>query len=138
MSDKTATSILNRNFDLTNLRRYRADSFAAALMMELDDVLPHDVDRGRIMDRLVFILNKNGAYWTTDEERSKLGFEPRDDLGWTPSEHIAQQKKLAEAMQIATAISVDPNIQRYFTGSLCPSHTGDYDLPPALQKEDRS
>lgn len=76
-------------------RKHNAVALATALMCELDDVLG-DYDRRAVYDRLLTVLYENGAAWTTDEERAKLGLEPRDQLGWTPSERVAQEQRRLE------------------------------------------
>ena len=89
-----------------NLRLMRAQEFAAALMMEIGDVLESDFDRNArraVHDRLIDVLYRNGACFTTDEERQKIGLEPRDELGWTPSERVDYEKKRIEALQLMAA-----------------------------------
>ena len=79
----------------TDFRRRRAEALTAALMQEIDDVLPDNVERQTIFERMLSLLYINGACWTTEEERVKLGFEPRDSLGWTPSDRVkAEQDRL--------------------------------------------
>ena len=89
-----------------NLRLMRAQEFAAALMMEIGDILERKFDRNvrrAVHDRLIDVLYHNGACFTTDEERQKLGLEPRDGTGWTPSERVAYEKKRIEALQLMAA-----------------------------------
>ncbi|MCP4933516.1 MAG: hypothetical protein GY927_04765 [bacterium] len=54
------------------------------------------------------MLHSNGACWTTEEERQKLGFEPRDELGWTPSERVEYENKRREALQMTLATPFFP------------------------------
>ncbi len=84
-----------------NFRRARAQALAAALMDEVKDVLPGDFDQAAVYDRLLDVLYQNGAAWTTDEERRRYGLEPRDELGWTPSERVEWEQKKAEALLAA-------------------------------------
>lgn len=100
-----------KELERVNLRRKRAQSFAAALMDELKNTLPPETELSDVYYRLLEILEKNGACWTTDEERAAFGFEPRDDLGWTPSERVADEKRRLAAMQIAAAAVVIPKTQ---------------------------
>ena len=97
-----------KGIELANLRRMRAQSFAAALMDELKDILPPETEMSDVYYRLLEVLEKNGACWTTDEERAAHDFEPRDELGWTPTERVAQKKRELEAMQMAAAGIVVP------------------------------
>ena len=87
-----------------NYRRERASAFAAVIMMEIRDVVPN-ADLDAIHDRLFHVLFKNGAAWTTDEERAAIGFEPRDAEGWTPSDRIADGQRRAELLRSLLAIS---------------------------------
>lgn len=88
-------------------RRARAVALTAALMLELDDVLG-EYDKRAVYERLLKVLYDNGAAWTTDEERAALGLEPRDELGWTPSERVANEQHRIEAMQLMAAGIVIP------------------------------
>lgn len=86
-----------------NFRVRRAQSFSAALMQEIRDVIPTDFDQGEVHDRLMNVLVENGACWTTEDERKEYGFEPRDDLGWTASERVEQKRRELEIMQMMMA-----------------------------------
>lgn len=83
-----------------DIRLRRAQSLTALLMEEIRDMMPTDFDQQAVCDRLIHVLYENGAAWTTDEDRAAHGLEPRDDLGWTPSERIAQKQRELEAMQM--------------------------------------
>lgn len=80
-----------------DLRRAKAMALTAALMEEVDDILPHETRRF-FYNRLLTVLYNNGAAWTTDKERSMFGLESRDELGWTPSERVAEEKRRNDAM----------------------------------------
>lgn len=87
---------------LIDFRRRRAEAFAAALIQEVSDVLHEDLDCSAVFDRLFKVLHDNGACWTTEKERISYGFEPRDELGWSPSERIAQKQAEMQAMLTLT------------------------------------
>ena len=69
----------------------------AAVFEEIRDLVPHEQHR-EIHDRLLDSFVRNGACWTTDEEREALGFESRDNKGWTLNEKIEREVKMREAM----------------------------------------
>ena len=73
--------------EMNNLRRMKALAFTDALMLEIEDLVP-SVDREAICRRIYDVLYENGASWTTDAEREKMGLEPRDERGWTPSARV--------------------------------------------------
>lgn len=96
---------------MLDLRRKRAEALAAALMQEIDDVLG-DYDRGPVYDRLRHVLYMNGAAWTTDEDRAAHGLEPRDELGWTPSERVKHEQQRIEMLySIAALPTIEPKDQ---------------------------
>ncbi len=80
-----------------NFRRHRAMQFTAALIEEIKDIVPPDSLR-EVHEHIFELMYRNGAAWTTDEERVKMGLEPRDDLGWTPSERVAEEMRRQQAM----------------------------------------
>lgn len=101
MSNITATAALDR----LNKRHLRAQPFAAEIMRILDDALDRSPEHESAFRRLFFnelidSLVRNGACWTTEEERKALGFEPRDQEGWTLSERMEEKRRMHEAMQI--------------------------------------
>lgn len=89
---------------LYDLRRKRAMSLTVALMQEIRDLIPMEFDERSVGDRIFDVLYMNGAAWTTDEERSRFGFEPRDELGWTPSERVAQKQRELEVLQMLQTV----------------------------------
>jgi hypothetical protein len=82
--------------DDINLRKRRAQHFTATLMRDLMRVLPDDC-YDQVFEVLFESLSRNGACWTTDAERERLGFDPRDEAGWTMSERHESFLKLYEA-----------------------------------------
>jgi hypothetical protein len=87
-----------------NFRREKAMAFTSIIMEEIDDLLPGDV-QSLVFDRIFTVMSNNGAAWTTDHERALFGMEPRDNLGWTSSERVANERMRHEAM-----ISLQPLI----------------------------
>ena len=106
MSDKSA---LEQSL-IFDVRQCRAKSFVATTMEEINDLIPAD-SHGEIHRRLMDMFYKNGAAWTTEDERNALGFEPRDNLGWTLSERLEQERQRNEYMLSIsnTMIPVDPS-----------------------------
>src|SRR5690554_1087736 len=92
-----------------NFRRRRAEALTAALMCEIDDVLP-EYDREAVRARMLKVLHDNGAAWVTDEDRRAMGLEPRDGEGWTPSERVAARQRELQIlmMQVEPIISLHP------------------------------
>lgn len=89
---------------IPDFRRQRAEALAAALLKEVEDVTRDPEHRAEdIFYRLFDVLHRNGAAWTTDEERERFGFEPRDHKGWTGSERVEHERRKAEAMQMMQA-----------------------------------
>lgn len=80
-----------------DLRRHRAMSFTAMLTEEIRHILPRESLR-EVHEHILDLMYRNGVAWTTDEDRAKMGLEPRDDLGWTPSERIKDENLRREAM----------------------------------------
>lgn len=95
MSDKKAAT---ECFGLMNFRHQRASTLTSVLMEEIGDILPYETTKD-VCNRIFHVLYQNGASVTTDEERARYGFEPRDDLGWTPSERVAEKRRELDAMQ---------------------------------------
>lgn len=83
--------------EMSDLRRYRAQHFAAAIMREIQDVVS-DADYAAIHDRLLHVLHQNGAEIMTDQTRAEMGLEPRDNLGWTPSERVRHEQEKQRLM----------------------------------------
>jgi len=83
--------------DLMNIRHAKAMSFTSILMEEIGDILPYEIQR-QAYDRIFDVMYKNGASWTTDQERERFGFEPRDDAGWTSSERVKRKIKELELL----------------------------------------
>ena len=81
----------------TDFRRHRAVAFTAALVESVKDIISPELC-GELYRRLFDVLYENGAAWTTEEERQRLGFEPRDDKGWTQSEIEKHQQEILESM----------------------------------------
>ena len=90
--------------DLPDLRRQRATQLTAALMQELDDIIPDD-QRRETYDRLMGLFYENGAALLTDQDREWLGLERRDALGWTPSERLLRKKQELDLLHVAMAAS---------------------------------
>ena len=98
---KTAFSEIPR----MDFRRGRAEALTAALMREVYDLLPES-DHGRLARRFYEVLFNNGACWTTEEERVRLGFESRDELGWTPSERVKYEQARIDALTAIATINL--------------------------------
>lgn len=99
-------------FERTDFRRRRAEYLTAAIMDELKDILqPYSDDRllDHVYERLCRVLYENGAHIMTDRDRAEAGLEPRDDLGWTPSERVAYEKARREAMLMHINRLIIPN-----------------------------
>lgn len=88
-----------------DLRRMRAQQFTAAIFQELSDIIPDDSHR-TAHERLFQLFYDNGWAVTTDEERHAQGLEPRDDLGWTPSERVEEKRRKLEVMHAMANIIV--------------------------------
>lgn len=93
---------------LFNIRRRRAEGLTASLMREIEEELPEILAsfpyaRQQLHDMLFIALHRNGAAWTTDEEREKLGFNPRDPAGWTLSERAEHKMEVQRAMMTLQA-----------------------------------
>jgi len=82
-----------------NFRELRAQAMASAIMLEIQDVAG-EADLGAIHNRLLDVLHKNGAAWTTEPERIAMGFEPRDEFGWTPTERVEAKQQHLDAMHL--------------------------------------
>lgn len=106
MSDKTAF----QEGLAYDLRRERAMQLASLIMSEINDLIPkdpinHDLHR-RFDERLFDLFHRNGYSVTTDDERSRYGFEPRDGLGWTASERVQAERDRVNAMLNLTGITL--------------------------------
>ena len=108
--NETATTIYARQIERSDFRRHRAAAFTAAVMREIEDIIPDDVRRD-VFYRLDDLFYKNGASIMTDEDRAKEGLEPRDAKGWTPSERVDYERRKMEAMQMMAAGIFNPNKQ---------------------------
>ena len=76
----------------SNMRVNRARSFASKLVQDMPEEIPEDLHE-EIYLSLLDSLTRNGISWTNDEERAAFGLEPRDQLGWSPSEKARVQEK---------------------------------------------
>jgi hypothetical protein len=85
-----------------DLRLHRARALTAALMREIAPHLPGDTRLGEVHDAMLAVLHANGAAWTTDEDRAAMGLEPRDGMGWTPSEKIKAEQERLDLMRMMT------------------------------------
>ena len=82
-----------------DFRRRRAESLVGAIMVELEDVIDkRDVDLNEVYFRLFDLFYRNGAAWTTDAEREQMGFEARDNFGWTGSERVEAKRQRQDAL----------------------------------------
>jgi hypothetical protein len=87
-----------------NMRLGRSKAFAAAIMAEIEDLIP-ECDKSQVHGRLLRVLHDNGAAWTTDEDRAAMGLQPRDELGWTPSERVKyEQDRMAAMTEVASFV----------------------------------
>ena len=103
------TSMGRKGIDRIDFRLRKAQALTAALMREIEPYLPVDTRLGDVHDAMLDVLHANGAAWTTDEERAKMGLEPRDDIGWTPSERVRHEQDRIEAMQMLMSFVVQLN-----------------------------
>lgn len=108
--DETATDVYARQIERNDFRRYRADAFTSAVMREIEDIIPDDVRRD-VFYRLNDLFYQNGASIMTDEDRAKEGLEPRDAMGWTPSERVRYERDKLEVMQKMAMGLFNPNIR---------------------------
>jgi hypothetical protein len=93
---------------LHDQRAYMVKMLASAIFREIQDIIPAEIDRevyGRIQDALY----RNGVLLTTDDERAKLGLEPRDSQGWTYSERVQAKDRYIEAMASLQMTIVKPD-----------------------------
>jgi hypothetical protein len=81
--NRTATS----EAIMIDLRRRRMQQLVGAIMEEVGRTIPSDF-QGDLHDALAKVFHDNGAYIMTDQDRAEFGLEPRDYLGWTPSERV--------------------------------------------------
>ena len=100
--NRTASSMEIEKFERMDLRRRRADFFTAMVFEEIRDLLPDDTMRD-VRDRLLKVFYENGACIITEQARRAEGLEPRDELGWTPSEKVADRLCRLETMQMLAA-----------------------------------
>lgn len=87
---------------LPDRRRREGIAIANAIMMELRDILPDEI-AGEVHERIWWAIYSNGVLLVRDDERAKLGLEPCDRAGWTPSERVKYEQDRIEAMQIMAA-----------------------------------
>jgi len=99
---KTAGEVYAHQIERQDLRKHRAIAFTAAVMREIEDLIPHEANRD-IYYRLLDLFHANGASIMTDEDRAKEGLEPRDAKGWTPSERVDYERQKLEVMQMMVA-----------------------------------
>ena len=103
----SASSVYERDMRCDR-RRHEAQAIAHAIFAEIRDLLPHEVE-GDVHDRLLSTLHLNGVLLVRDNERGKLGLEPRDEKGWTPSERVKYEQDRLTAMYSMAAIMVNPS-----------------------------
>lgn len=84
-----------------DFRKLRANQLTAAFINEINDLLPAEVDIRKIHDRIFHMMYINGYAWTSDEERVRMGFESRDQFGWTQTE-----KQKADALKEEAALAM--------------------------------
>ena len=96
---------LNARIPIFDRRRHEPQAIAHAIFAEIRDLLPHDV-QGDVHERLLATLHRNGVLLVRDEERGRMGLEPCDEKGWTPSERVKFEKDRLEAMYSMATIIV--------------------------------
>lgn len=99
VENMAASSVKIQKIERIDLRRRRADYFTVTVLEEIKDLLPNDVIQ-EVHHRLFKVFHENGACIITDEERRAEGLEPRDELGWTPSERLAQNQLKPKTIQM--------------------------------------
>jgi hypothetical protein len=89
---------------LIDLRRRRMDQLLYAIMREITHDIPPEFHRF-LHHSLETVLHENGAHIMTDQDRADFGLEPRDGLGWTPSERVKlEHEKIAAMYQMQNII----------------------------------
>jgi hypothetical protein len=96
---KSATA----QIEMQDIRARRARSLAHEVFREIEDLLPQEVSR-EALHRLMLVFTANGASLLTDQDRAEMGLEPRDGLGWTPSERIRFHDEKISAMHALSRI----------------------------------
>lgn len=89
-----------------DLRKHEAQAIGYAIFDEIRELLPREVEK-EVHERLLYTLYRNGVMLVRDDERDKLGLEPRDDKGWTPSERISLERDRISAMARMSSIVVN-------------------------------
>lgn len=94
-----------------NHRKHDSQLIGRSIFSEIRDLLPSDVE-GEVYKRLLETLYLNGVMLVRDDERAKLGLEPRDEKGWTPSERVKYEQDRVAAMYQVSSLAVrfsEPN-----------------------------
>lgn len=84
---------------IVNLRKNRAMALVGAILNELqkDDRFPNE-HLSSAHDAMAEVFIRSGAYFMTDQDRAEMGLEPRDFLGWTPSERLERKERERNAL----------------------------------------
>ena len=100
---KTANQALEQDMRHDH-RRYDAQRIGHAIFEEIRDLLPRDVG-DEVHERLLATLYRNGVLLVREDERAKLGLEPCDDKGWTPSERVKfEQDRISAMLEMASFV----------------------------------
>ncbi len=100
---KTTASEAREAMQIEDIRERRSKQLAGSIIHCLRRYIP-DAAINDAHHELLKLLYESGAYLMTDEDRAELGLEPRDELGWTPSEKLAREK----ALEMAFKTSISP------------------------------
>lgn len=97
---KTATEVLMMERERVDLRRRNADMIAHAFWREIRDMIPDEAYE-QVRDAIFDAAYRNAMTIITEAERAALGLEPRDGMGWTPSERIQAQQTEHQFLMMA-------------------------------------
>lgn len=99
---ETATQVQARDLR-QDRRRHETRVIGNAVFEEIRNLLPSEVG-GEVHARLLDALYRNGVLLIRDDEREKLGLEPCDEKGWTPSEQVKSEQAKLDPRQSFAAV----------------------------------
>ena len=101
---ETAVEYYERDMRIDHRKR-ETQLIGHAIFSEIRDLLSSDIET-EAHDRLLETLYRNGVMLVRDDERAKLGLEPRDEKGWTPSERVKHEQDRIAAMHQVSSLAV--------------------------------
>ncbi len=94
---ETATQTVERDYRI-DIRKQQAEAISHAIWSEIKGLIPPNIER-EVFTRIFETVHRNGVMLVRDSERQKLGLDPCDLKGWTPSERLTFEQDRIAAMQ---------------------------------------